>query len=275
LGFAIVFASCGIVACLWAVLPGASYNILVLGLDSRGAEGAVARTDSIMVVSVNTDTFSTALLSIPRDLFISVPQYGMERVNTINFLGEAEAAGRGLTLTKESIALAFNIPIERVVRLDFEGFVDLVDAVGGIDVYVEKNIVDPQFPTADGGVEEVRFNSGWTHMDGVTALKYARTRHTDDDYARAQRQQDVLQALATKLLNPSVWAGAYRVWTQSVATDMTLGDLLAITPSLLIGRGGMERLVIDRDYIAAGELGAEPAYDRLAPYLSEFFRLRE
>jgi LCP family protein required for cell wall assembly len=268
-----LFAACGLCALVYVLLPLPSYNVLVLGLDARPGEGSAARTDSIIVAGVNTSTFQVSALSVPRDLFIPVRGYSSsQRVNTIYLLGEMEAAGHGLALAKESIGTAFSIPVERTVLLNFEGFAALVDAVGGVEVYVERNIVDYNYPTADGGVETFEIGSGWQTLDGATALKYARTRYTDDDYARARRQQQIVRGLLIRLANPANWQNALWVWSRYVSTDVSIGDMLVMAPAVLLSRGELNTFVIDRDYILPGQQGAIPNTEKLAPILQQYFR---
>src|SRR5690606_14084290 len=140
------------------------------------------------------------------DVFIRVPNYrDSQRINTINALGESTEAGTGADLLRESIALSFDVTPTHYVRLDFDAFRQMIDAVGGVTIDVPYAIVDNAFPTADYGTQTVRFEAGQQHMDGETALIYARTRHQDDDYRRAERQQQVLSALARRAANPLRW----------------------------------------------------------------------
>jgi LCP family protein required for cell wall assembly len=264
-------ASCGITLGVYWLLPLPHIDVLVLGYDARQGEGYVARTDSILLVGINADQIKVGMLSLPRDLFVEVPNYGQQRINTINVLGEQAQTGSGAQLVIDSLNGEFDITLDRYVRLNFEAFVALVDAVGGVDIYVEKTIIDYEYPTADYGVETIQFDMGWSHMDGATALKYVRTRHADDDYARAKRQQQVTSALATKLLNPFSWQVVFGVWNTYVSTNITLGDMLLLAPSIVMSGGNWERLVVDRETIVAGENGARPNHEALAPFIQSYF----
>jgi anionic cell wall polymer biosynthesis LytR-Cps2A-Psr (LCP) family protein len=104
-------------------------------------------------------------------------------------------------------------------------------------------------------------------------LIYARTRHPDDDYHRAARQQQVLSALLAKLVNPANWTAALGVLRQSVDTNLTLWDMLTIAPPILLNRGRFEQLVIDRDYIKGTAQGnAIPDLQKILPWLNGRFR---
>jgi LCP family protein required for cell wall assembly len=270
--FGCTLGSCATWLLIYALFPPSQSNILVMGLDSRDGEGYVTRSDSILVIGVNPEETGVALLSIPRDLFISVPEYGLERINTVNMLGELESPGYGPELLKDSLSLSFGITIDSYVRLDFRAFEAMIDAVNGIDVDVSYTIIDNAYPTDDYGTRTVRFDPGMQHMDGATALVYARTRHSDDDYRRAERQQQILQAFTDKLINPLYWPGVLNAIQSHVNGDLSVIDMIQTAPALLLSAGQFEQLVIDRDYIRPGEYGATPDYPRLSSWLDRWLR---
>lgn len=266
------FLICGLCMAVYLIFPPSPVDILVMGLDSRGNEGVFARTDSIMLVGVQPNRLEVSLLSIPRDLFIDVPGYGSQRINTINVLGEQQQAGNGPVLLSTSIERNFGVRPDRYVRLNFQAFKELIDAVGGVTINVEKTIVDHYFPADEGsGTQSIQFDPGEQHMDGRLALIYARTRHADDDYQRAERQQQVVSALASKLVNPVYWPAAISVLNLHVETNLTPFDLFTLSPSVLLNAGQFEQLVIDREYILSGAYGAVPNYDALLPWVHEHF----
>ncbi len=266
----LMLVCCGLMM-VYILFPPAPINVLILGVDARPGQGLVTRTDSIMLAGITPSARRVSLLSIPRDLFISVPGYGSQRINTINVLGEQQAAGNGPELLKQSIALSFGVRVDRYIRLDFDTFEAMIDAVGGVTIDVERVIVDDFYPTADYGTIRVRFEAGRQHMDGARALIYARTRHSDDDYARARRQQQVVSAFSAKLLNPLNWPGVLVVLGQSIDSDLSPVDMIRAAPMVLMRAGDFERLVIDREYIRPGEGGAVPDYARLAPWINARF----
>ncbi|MBE0691352.1 MAG: LCP family protein, partial [Anaerolineae bacterium] len=162
--------------------------------------------------------------------------------------------------------------IDRYLRLDFDGFVALVDAVGGVTIDVEHAIEDYAYPSADGGTTTVRFDTGPQTMDGARALVYARTRHGDDDYRRAERQQQVISALAGKLLLPWNWPAALAAVTQSADTDLTIFDMARNAPAFLLNLGRFDRQVIDRSLITTTIQGnATPDVAALAEWLADRF----
>ncbi len=186
-------------------------TIALLGVDSREADYVrPTRTDSIILVTLNFKTRTAAMLSFPRDLYVPLPNLrdvGIDqgRLNTAFLYGEVYGVpGGGPAEFKDTIALNFAIRVDRHVMVNFGAFEAAVDALGGINVDVPEAIHDPQFPTEDGGTMLFEVPAGLQLMDGQTALRYARTRHQDDDYHRIRRQQLVLLAIADKLLSPAV-----------------------------------------------------------------------
>ncbi|NPV68561.1 MAG: LCP family protein [Anaerolineae bacterium] len=272
-----VFLS-GLYILLYLLFPPPALNVLVLGLDARAGEGFVTRTDSVMVMGVQPARLDVSLLSIPRDLFIETPGYGLQRINTVNVLGEQDQPGSGARLAAQAVAQSFHIPVDRYLRVNFDGFIALVDALGGIDVEVPSLLIDYAYPTDDFGTTTVQFEPGWQHMDGWQALAYARTRHADDDYRRAARQQQLMVALAQAVVRPGNWPrlpAAAAAFFQSVDTDLTPLDLLALAPTLVLDGavGSIDRLVIDRDLIQRSPEGyAIPNYAALDGWLSTNLR---
>jgi LCP family protein required for cell wall assembly len=176
------------------------FTILLMGLDKRpGEEGTVFRTDSMMLISLDPATNSIGILSLPRDLYVEVPYYGLHRVNAAYVLGELEQSGRGPTLAKQTVQYNLGIPVNEYVTVDFQAVIGMVDAIGGVEIEVPKAIIDYQYPTMDYGTEVFSVEAGWQTMDGATALKYARTRHASDDIDRAKRQQQVIYAFRDKV----------------------------------------------------------------------------
>jgi len=166
-------------------------NIALLGSDKR-PNSPTWRTDTIIVVSLDMDRNLVRLLSIPRDLWVNIPGHGPDRINTADLWGEMDHKGGGPELVKQTIYQNLGIPIHYWVRVDFDGFKRIIDAVGGVDVDVE-------CPLPDIGLE-----TGVQHMDGEMALWYARSRMTTNDFDRSRRQRKLLMALWEQALNPGI-----------------------------------------------------------------------
>lgn len=207
-------------------------NILVLGLDKRARDGdAPSRTDTIFIVTVDPVTKSSGILGIPRDLLVDIPfESGgsyEDRVNTVYVAGELNEHpnGGGIGLMKEVILDNFNIKIDKHVIVDFEGFEEVIDALGGIDVDVPDYVYDPFYSETElpGDYFPQEFEVGTQHMDGRTALAYSRIRFSSDDLDRIQRQQRVIFAVIDKAKSLDVLSNAPDLWSKykdAISTDI-------------------------------------------------------
>jgi LCP family protein required for cell wall assembly len=210
-------------------------NIILTGMGGLGHSGPFL-TDTIIVASYKPSTHEVAMLSIPRDLSVSIPGYGWRRVNSVNHYGELQDPGRGAAYTADFLSDLLGIDIHYYVRVDFQGFVDLIDELDGLDVYVDNAFTDSQFPDNNYGYQTIFFDRGWQHMDGQTALNYARSRHGNNgegsDFARSQRQQKVLKGLKDKLLSaktflsPTKLGALYDTYNNNVSTNMETWEMV-------------------------------------------------
>jgi LCP family protein required for cell wall assembly len=215
-------------------------NILLLGVDQRACEdtGGAWRTDTMILASLDPETNSAVMLSFPRDLWVEIPTIGPNRLNAAHFFGDAyDYPGGGPALAKQTIQDNFAVPVHYYVRINFDGFKQVVDAIGGIDIDVEQPIWDDRYPTDDCGYQTVRFEAGQYHMDGDQALKYARSRHYSTDFDRARRQQQVMLAIYHKATSIRVIPRLPELWAakdEAIETDLSLLD------SLKLARLGMQ-----------------------------------
>jgi LCP family protein required for cell wall assembly len=173
-------------------------TVLVLGIDERAQEEAdFWRTDTIMLGTLDPVTMKAGVLSIPRDLWVHIPGYTENRINTAHALGDAyDHPGGGPALVVQTIEYNLGIEIDYYVRFNFQAFVELVDRIGGIEIEVPEDINDPCYPTPDYGCEELHIAAGPQHFFGEMALKYARVRYSEGgDFDRARRQQQVVLAI--------------------------------------------------------------------------------
>ncbi len=226
-------------------------NILLLGTDQRGSEEGPSRTDTMIVVTVDPQTKTSGMLSIPRDLWVSIPGHSEGRINTAHFFGEAnDYPGGGPALAKKTVQYALGIPIHYYVRVNFEGFEKLIDAIGGITINVEEAIHDERYPDGGYGYMTIDIPAGEQLMDGETALQYARARHGATDFQRARRQQQVLKAIRDKILRLDIpltrIPEVLKLVGNSVRTDLSLSDMYALAK---VGRevdgGNIRSAVID------------------------------
>ena len=175
-------------------------NILLLGI---GGEKHIAGelTDTIMIASINTKTNEAALLSIPRDLYVQIPGTNVNhKINAIKIYGDQSKEKNGIELLREVVEEISGLDIHYYTQLDFNGFIKIIDDLGGIDIYLEKDINDPSYPNFNRGYDPFYIKKGWHHLDGETALKVARSRHsTMGDFDRIKRQQDIIKATKQKV----------------------------------------------------------------------------
>ena len=168
-------------------------TVLLLGIDQRpGEDPDAARTDTMILLTLDPQTHSAGMMSIPRDLYVPLPDRGMDRINTAHVYGGPDYA-------KRAVEYNFGIPIQHYARVDFTSLTSLVDLVGGVEIYNDDDINDQSYPDNNFGYDPFVLSKGWHTLDGRTALKYARTRHGSSDFSRIKRQQQIILALRDKL----------------------------------------------------------------------------
>lgn len=178
----------------------APITLLLLGADRRPGQEAIPRTDAMIVARIEPAAGRVALLSIPRDLWAPIPGHGSNRISNAYLWGERDGPpGAGMALARAAVGELLDLPIDYVALIDMQGFARMVDTVGGVTITVKEELIDTQFPTMDNGTTTIRFAPGPQRMDGTTALAYCRIRHPDSDFARSQRQQEVLVAIGERL----------------------------------------------------------------------------
>jgi polyisoprenyl-teichoic acid--peptidoglycan teichoic acid transferase len=177
-------------------------NVLLLGTDARPDEGNIANTDTMILLTFDPQNQTAGMLSLPRDLWVPLPGFGYDtKINTAYAVGERDSyPGGGPQLAKDTVSSFIGQPIQYYARVNFHGFIEMVDLIGGVDVVVNSMIYDDQYPTDDYKTTTFYLEAGTQHLDGETALKYVRTRNLDDDYSRAARQQQVIRAVVDKVL---------------------------------------------------------------------------
>ena len=181
-------------------------NILVLGTGGKNHEGSDL-TDTILLASIDDENKLVTMTSIPRDIWIKDDKIGNSKINEVYFYAKRhyEDSEKGIEHLKENIEELTGIPIHYYIKINFDGFKNLIDVIGGIDIRVKEPIYDPYYPK-DGTFEYEPFEikAGLQHMDGEIALKYARSRKTTSDFDRADRQQQIIYAIKESTLSKNI-----------------------------------------------------------------------
>ena len=208
-------------------------NILVLGVDKR--EGDDGRSDTMFVVMLDPKNEHMSLLSLPRDTLVRIPGNGWSKIN------HAYAYG-GHKLSVQTVENFLGLKINNYVLIDIKGFVELVDALGGIDIEVEKNMTyaDPYDDGADGLV--IHLAKGMQHLNGQHAMEYVRYRDEEGDIGRIKRQQKFIKAVYQKVLQPETLLkipAIIKSISKMVTTDLPMQDMLAVVKALKGGSAVM------------------------------------
>jgi polyisoprenyl-teichoic acid--peptidoglycan teichoic acid transferase len=226
-------------------------NILLLGIDQRVGEEGPFRSDTMILVSIDPSRNTATMISLPRDLWVTIPGYGENRINAAHSFGDFyKYPGGGVALAKLTVQKALGIPVHYYLRINFSGFEKMVDAIGGITIDVPRHIYDSAYPDNNYGTYVVEFQPGIQQMDGKRALEYARTRHDSNDYDRMQRQQQVIIAARDKILSLNIPLNKIpellRIAGDSVQTDLTLREIFALAEMVKgIGQDNIIRAAID------------------------------
>jgi LCP family protein required for cell wall assembly len=230
-------------------------NILLLGIDKRDDEPIEGtRSDTMMLASIDPVSKSAALVSLPRDMWVNIPGCtarsgcigGQQRINVAHAVG-------GPDLAVQTVTTDFGIPIQYYARVDFRGFQQMVDAVGGVVIDVDWPVKDDEYPTADYGYMRIYFGPGPQLMDGAQALEYARSRHGVNDFARAGRQQKVIVSVRNRVLQMNMLSRAPEligIAQNSVSTNLSPVQMLGLAKLMSqIDKDRIANLVIDTNYV--------------------------
>lgn len=238
-------------------MPKGTTNILLLGSDDPIDNADTGRTDTMVIVTINPDGPTASMISLPRDLYVYIPGYTMNRLNTAMARGDTiDYPGGGIGMLEQTILYNFGIPIHYYAQVDFEGFEDIVDAMGGVDLAVscersDWRLKSPELDVEDPDNWEVfTLEPGIHHMDGDLALWYARSRLLDplSDWGRSRRQQQMLRAMFNQGLDlgllteiPTLW----NTYKNTIDTDMDIGKMLQLaTIAPAVRENGIQNLYL-------------------------------
>ncbi len=212
-------------------------TVLVMGIDQRRGEKGPFRTDTMLVLSIDPIRKTAAMLSVPRDIYMQIPGYAVDRINTAEGTGESvDYPGGGGALAIKTVESLLGVPIQHYFLLNFDVFDAVIDAIGPIRVCPPTAIHDTNYPDGSYGIITVDFPAGCQDLDATKLLEYSRVRHNaGDDFGRAARQQEVVRAVKEKVLSlggiSALLGKAGPLWDTvktSVKTDMTFDQMLQL-----------------------------------------------
>lgn len=229
---------------VYDVIKGRSWNILLLGSDNDGKYVFPdVLTQVMMVVHVDTIKNTVTMVSIPRDSWVSVPGFGMHKIDQAFSLGEQQTGKfeDGVRTARNTVETDYGITIDRYAWVGLDGFSKVIDTLGGVDIDIEHPIVDDNYPNDVGkgsnsgdnyAYKRIYLAAGPQHLNGQEALEYVRSRHSDlvGDIGRTQRQQQVLEALKLKLNVTTVIANFTQLLSDlsgNIYTDLNESEMLA------------------------------------------------
>ena len=242
------------------VSPDHKVNIMVMGVDSRSDD--VGRSDTLFVLTVDTNTKEVAMLSVPRDTRVKIPGNGWDKINAAYAYG-------GQKLTQQAVEGLLGIKIDHHIVINIAGFKKIIDAMGGVTIDVEKRMYYNDPYDDDGGLV-IDLRPGVQHMDGRTAIQYVRYRDEDGDIGRVERQQKFIKAVLNEVASPSVITkipGIIREVSNAVKSDMSTTEMLNLAKILNdASKKGMKTDMVP----------GKPAYiDDISYWLPDLLALRQ
>ena len=235
-------------------------NVLLMGLDYRDWEAGsdIPRTDTIILLTLDPLNNTAGIVSIPRDLWVSIPGFEYGKINTAYSLGELyNLPGGGAALAAQTVEELLGVPVQYYAQVDFQSFVDFIDHIDGIKVTFEEDIILDR----RGSNNTVKIDAGTYTIPGEYALAYARTRGTEGgDFDRSSRQQIVIMAIRDRILEfnmlPKLVANApalYNDLASGIQTNMSLNDVIKLAWTAIdVDRDAITQVVINNEYITFG-----------------------
>ena len=219
-------------------------NIMIMGVDRRADD--VGRSDTLMVLSYNPNEQKASLLSLPRDTRVHIEKNDYDKIN------HAYAYG-GHKLTQKVVESFLNVPINHYVLIDIQAFEKIIDAVGGVDIDVEKRMYYED-PWDDNGGLIIDLQPGLQHLNGKTAIQYVRYRDGEGDIGRINRQQKFMKAFLTQAISPSILPKLPDILSNissAIQTDMSLSEMINLVSNLP---------TIQQNGLSSSMVPGQPAY---------------
>jgi len=255
-------------------------TILVMGLDYREwSAGDIPHSDTMILLTMDPLNQTAAIVSIPRDLWVSVPGFDYEKINTAYYLGELwNLPGGGAALASQTVEEFLGTPVDYYAQIDFQAFIDFIDDIQGVKLNIKEPIVVDRL----GQWNTVTLEPGWVTLPGDYALAYARTRKTEGgDFDRAARQQELIMAVRDRILEfdmlPSLVANAPQIYddlSAGINTNMSLNQVIKLAWSIMdIERDNISQVIISNEYVTLGK--SPDGLDILIPIPDKIRLLRD
>ncbi|MBG0786838.1 MAG: LCP family protein [Anaerolineaceae bacterium] len=255
-------------------------TILVMGLDYREwSAGEIPHSDTMILFTMDPLNQTAAIVSIPRDIWVSVPGYDYEKINTAYYLGELNnLPGGGAALAARTVEEFLGIPVDYYAQVDFQAFIDFIDDIQGVRLDIKEPITIDRL----GQWNTVTLEPGLITLPGDYALAYVRTRYTEGgDFDRASRQQEVIMAIRDRILEfdmlPTLVANAPQIYEDlagGINTNMSLSQVIKLAWSAMdIDRENIQQVIISNEYITLGK--SPTGLDILIPIPDKIRLLRD
>lgn len=241
-------------------------NILLIGIDRAPEKEDLSRSDTVIMMTVMPIRNYIGMLSIPRDLWVSVPGVGENRINTAHFFAELESPGSGPVRLIETIQQNFGVKMDYYVRIRFDGLEQIVDVLGGVDIQLDH-------PTA-------LYSAGIHHLDGVQSLAFVRDRQGADDFSRIENGQLFLKAVGREISHPASWSHLPTLiiaLNNAIDTNIPIWQWprLAFAP-IRTGPDGIDSRIISREDVnpfttSGGAQVLDPNWEKINPLVEEIF----
>ncbi len=241
-------------------------TMLIMGIDRTPEGTSAGRTDTLILVGYNPFPPSFKMLSIPRDLWVNIPGVGENRINTAHFFAEINTPGSGPEATIEAIRSNFLIDPQYFIRIQFEGFQEVVDTMGGVDIQLSKTMAG--------------YPPGSYHLTGNEALAFVRHRAGSDDFFRMENGQFLLQSVFRQMLHPAKWQYYPQILlalTRITDTNLPVWHWPRLIIALLrVGTQGIESHIIQREMVipyttSGGASVLLPRWEIIHPFIANIF----
>ena len=263
--FGVIFTCLLVTASVYFLMP-IRTNLLVLGIDRTPEGTSLGRSDTNILITIKPLRPYVGFLSIPRDLWVTIPGVGENRINTAHYFAEGQEPGSGPYASLDTIEQNFGVHVEHFLRIRFDGIVELVEAMGGLDI----ELLNPK----------AGFPPGEHHLSGEQSLAFVRDRQGTDDFFRMQQGQFFITEVVEQLIQPKTWPRIPAVVgaiNRSIDTNLPLWVWPRLAFALLrSGTGGIDYQVIGRDMVSSSTTseGAQvliPDWSLINPMVEEIF----